>query len=46
MYVRQTNVNESGGRWGTHDQWIYERRGYLRPEFLYFQDGRFNSWQK
>ena len=29
-----------------HDQWIYVRRGYLRPVYLYFQDGRFASWQK
>jgi hypothetical protein len=43
---RPTNVNESGGRWGTHDQWIYKYRGYLRPVYLYFQDGRFASWQK
>lgn len=43
---RPTNVNESGGRSGTHDQWIYKRRGYLRPVYLYFQDGRFSSWQK
>lgn len=36
---RPIKTNDSGGSYGSHDQWIYE------SHYIYFQDGVLTSWQ-
>ena len=33
-------VNRTVGKWGLHEQWVYEGNGYL-----YFENGKLTSWQ-
>lgn len=34
-------INQSGGKWGTHVQWVYRDHG----PYLYFENGKLTSWQ-
>lgn len=33
-------INKTVGKWGVHEQWVYEGNGYL-----YFENGKLTSWQ-
>jgi hypothetical protein len=33
------DINRSGGRWGIHEQWVYD------SAYLYFENGKLTSWQ-
>ncbi len=40
---RATKINQSVGRWGTHEQWVYGDVPYR--SYLYFENGKLTSWQ-
>ena len=41
VFPRPNDINVSTGSWGTHEQWVYSRKGV----YLYFEDGILDSWQ-
>jgi len=41
---RPDDINRSVGSWGVDEQWIY-RRGDIKSQYLYFENGKLTSWQ-
>ena len=37
-----SDINESVGSWGVHEQWVYHRGS---GPYLYFENGKLTSWQ-
>lgn len=39
-----SDINQSVGSWGIHEQWVYPRGSYDN-DYLYFENGVLTSWQ-
>lgn len=48
-YGSPSRTNRTVGRWGVHEQWVYEYNPLIHPfvhaNYVYFRDGILTSWQ-